>query len=94
MLTCALDGYKKKCKCDSHHTSFFFFFNIFIMNKALLYLKQFLKIYNPLALLTCYLHIAGKLEKLTIKVNFRSIKSKEQVLLHKLLLLEMENLSP
>lgn len=50
MLTCALDGYKKKCKCDSRHTSFFFFFNIFITNKALLYLKQFLKIYNPLAL--------------------------------------------
>ena len=41
---------QKKCKCDSRHKSLFFFFNIFIMNKAFLYLKQFLKIYNPLAL--------------------------------------------
>lgn len=41
---------QKKCKCHSRHKSLFFFFNIFIMNKAFLYLKQFLKIYNPLAL--------------------------------------------
>lgn len=41
MLTCAL---------DANAIVIFFFFTIIIMTKALLYLKQFLKIYNPLAL--------------------------------------------
>lgn len=39
-----------RCKCHSRHTSLFFFFSIIIMTKALLYLKQFKKIYDLLAL--------------------------------------------